>query len=270
MRTTSKKCGHQNRGRVRQVCKNNQWTRESCRGVYYTDCDDLQDARPKASSGVYELDPDGDGGDNPFKAHCDMDTAGGGWTLAIKADGRNDTFAYGNSIWTNQKLLNPGAPKLNHKEAKLATFNRVSFQEVLIGMEYPIGSGNVSFRSIDIPLQKPSLHDVFKGTNYIQTSRGRGTWKSLIQDSSLQRNCNREGFNVDLNTHGMRVRIGISSNQENDCSSPDSYIGIGAPDYGQSLCDGTWDYPIVGNLATGCDSDNGTREWRAFGVVFVR
>jgi hypothetical protein len=270
-RISSITCGYKNRGRTRQTCRNNQWVDDSCRGVYYTDCEDLLNARPNASSGVYTLDPDGRGGKTPFNAYCDMETAGGGWTLAIKADGRNDTFAYSKPIWTNKKLLNPGSPALDHTEAKLATFHRIDVDEVLVGMEQPIGSGSVSFRSLTIPIQSPSLHAIFKNSKYIQTSLGRSTWKGLIPNSSLQRNCNREGFNVDLRPQQQRTRIGIISNQENDCSSPDSYLGIGAVPGQFSYCSGTRQHPTVGNVAAdGCSPDNGPRELEAFGVVFVR
>ena len=34
-------------------------------------------------SGVYKIDPDGEGGQEPFKAYCDQKTDGGGWMLVL-------------------------------------------------------------------------------------------------------------------------------------------------------------------------------------------
>ena len=34
-------------------------------------------------SGVYEIDPDGEGGVEPFNVYCDQDSAGGGWTMVV-------------------------------------------------------------------------------------------------------------------------------------------------------------------------------------------
>jgi hypothetical protein len=42
----------------------------------------LQDM-PSAPSGVYSIDPDGDGGDPAVDVVCDMTTQGGGWTLGL-------------------------------------------------------------------------------------------------------------------------------------------------------------------------------------------
>ena len=43
----------------------------------------------------------------------------------------------------------------------------------------------------------------------------------------MQPNCNQEGFNS-MN----KIRIGILGNNENDCGTPDSFLGVG----GYSKC----------------------------------
>lgn len=46
-------------------------------------CKDINDQEGTAASGEYYIDPDGDGGSSPVLVYCDMDHAGGGWTLVL-------------------------------------------------------------------------------------------------------------------------------------------------------------------------------------------
>ena len=56
----------------------------------------------------------------------------------------------------------------------------------------------------------------------IATSLGRSKWLSLLSGSYLQGNCGVEGFNA----LGL-ARIGIFGNNENDCRTPDTLLGVG-------------------------------------------
>jgi hypothetical protein len=109
-----------------------------------------------------------------------------------------------------------------------------------------------------------SLHALIADGGYRAISGpNRNSWKGLISNSSLQRNCNRQGFN---SYHGYaHARIGIIANQEGDCNSPDSRLGIGT---GGTAC-GQNGSVTTGNSAR-CSADNGDRDIRAYGFVMVR
>ena len=65
-------------------------------------CADILKAVPNAKSGVYTVDPDGNGGAAPFLAYCDMSTAGGGWTLALNLDTSDGhVMWWADPLWEN-------------------------------------------------------------------------------------------------------------------------------------------------------------------------
>lgn len=119
-----------------------------------------------------------------------------------------------------------------------------------------------SFIAIDKPAS--SLYSLIADGKYRATSLGRNMWKTLIGSrASLQRNCNKEGFNaVSTSPTHSKARIGYIANQENNCRSCDSRIGFGTG----GLTD---DSNTCGNHAA-VEPDNGHRQIRAMGYILVQ
>ena len=71
-----------------------------------------------------------------------------------------------------------------------------------------------------------------------------------------------------------RTRIGFIGDEENGCTEPDSFIGIGCPGpanrhFFDLSCGVSNVTNTCGNSAT-CSPDNGDKEIKAMGYIFVR
>ncbi len=139
----------------------------------------------------------------------------------------------------------------------------------MVGLEFPIDDNQnppaMNYISADVAAN--SMFELMSPDMPVTTNIGRDQWKTLIDGgASLQPNCNLEGFNIQPNPapNHHSVRIGIVGNNEGDCNTTDSRIGIG----GIGTACGTSNDP-VGNFA-GCGGDQGNLNTTTYGAVFVR
>ena len=164
-------------------------------------------------------------------------------------------------MWSDKKDHNPSAGKtpLDHQETKLPTYWSTPFTKICLAMK--IGH---QVNSIMINKRANSLYSLIADGKYRSTSLGRQTWKNLIgQQASVQLNCNQEGFNPHTPSPShSRARIGIISNEQNECDSPDSRIGFGTGGSG-------FDDNTCGNVAVH-QPDNGFKNIKAMGYILVQ
>ena len=109
-----------------------------------------------------------------------------------------------------------------------------------------------------------SLFEVVADGVYKETFAGRSAWKSLIDGSSLQIYCNREGFNVGIQvySHIVHARLGLMGNELDECITfYDSWIGFGVYATRTSV--------TTGNHAAYSDADNGEKDTPAIGYILV-
>ena len=171
------------------------------------------------------------------------------------------TFHYDSSLWRNKETLNldGGKTGFDSQETKLPSYWNTSFSKICLGMK--IGQ---QIRFIVINKQANSLYSLIADGQYRNTSLGRDTWKSLIgSEASLQQKCNLEGFNVMSPYNHSKARIGILGNEQDDCTTCDSRIGLGT---GGSPADNS---NTCGNEAID-SADNGHKHIQAMGYILVQ
>ena len=183
---------------------------------------------------------------------------------------KQKTFKYSSSYWSNEQTFNPigGTSGFDDVETKLPTYWSTSFKELCIGMKV-----DNDLRFLTIPYVGWSLHSVIADGKFHRTVVGREKWKSLLAGASLQRQCNKEGFNnYTPLSQFTSVRIGILGNQENNYNSSDSFLGIGAKKHQASGCavvNSGSAIPTSGNYGA-CQPDNGKKNIKSMGYILVR
>ena len=168
------------------------------------------------------------------------------------------TFHYDSSLWSNTETFNfkGGESGFDLQETKIPTYWNTSFSKICLGMN--IGQ---QIKFIVINKHANSLYSLIADGQYRTISLGRDTWKALIgSEASLQSNCNKEGFNAvaNLNIHA-KARIGLISNNEDNCGTCDSRIGFGTGGHPA-------DTNTCGNAAVGITN----KYIKAIGYILIR
>jgi hypothetical protein len=221
-------------------------------------CRSAQAQDPEIASGVIWLNPLGGSLDNAFRAFCEFTADDGPWTLVAKVDGSKRTFKYGSTLWIDETVYQPDDVAPGVGETKNAGFWALPLSAIRIGMRVPDDAeeGDGETRYLRIEHSATSLRHMMVSGEIIATELGRAAWRSLIPVTSLQPNCDAEGVNI---LH--RLRFGLLANEQDDCHTPDSWIGIGSDR----------DDVIAGNFAVGrWRSDNGDRRTKAFAEIWIR
>ncbi|EDO38134.1 predicted protein [Nematostella vectensis] len=224
-------------------------------------CRDILNKRMDAKSGVYFIKPR----DAVIKVYCYMESMCGskGWTMVMKIDGNKKTFRYDSALWSNKEAFNPSGADggLDKVETKLTTYSEFPMSKLCTGWDT---NGDTRWGLVNY--DSASLYGLIADGKYRTMSHGRKFWKAMVPVSSLQNHCNSEGFNVFSGGNGGKARIGIISNNELDCGSPDSRLGLGTMG---SSC-GMNNDNSAGNEAR-CDQlDNGEKSIKSFGYIFAQ
>lgn len=219
---------------------------------------------------LQQVDPDGPLGGDPFDVACDFSGLGGGWTLVLKVDGGQRTFAYEASLWTSPTLFAPEQANTAETQTKLSTYWTIPVAAVRVDMRAQPTGTVVSLQS-RVGTQNPTspatltMLDWMGATGVGPTFAGRAAWEGLVPGSRVQDGCLQEGLNNNpnaVNALVIRVRLGLLGNDESHCGSPDSVVGVGInnPD-----CSGN-NAPPAGNYQCA----NGSARRPAFAWVWLR
>ena len=171
------------------------------------------------------------------------------------------TFHYSSGFWSDKNVYNLAGGKtgFDNQETKLPSYWETRFSKICLGMR-----SGLTTRFVVIDRSSISLYALIADGTYRALSLGRNKWKSLIGPrASLQRNCNKEGFNVLSGSRShSKARIGIIANQENHCFSCDSRIGFGTG--------GSHDNSNTCGNEASHSPDNGNKHIKTMGYILVQ
>jgi hypothetical protein len=171
----------------------------------------------------------------PRQLYCDM-SGSQAWVLAMKLGNNTNTFGYNASYWTDTSALNNTSDPLTTTEIKSDyVWNNIQCNSMRLTASTSASSYTAN-PLVFTGFGGNTMYTIFNQGNNIYDSQvniGRSAWLTWFSNSTgaasslfdNEPNCNTDQINAYFNYNA--VRIGISMNNEADCSSNDASIGFG-------------------------------------------
>lgn len=206
-------------------------------------------------------------GATTWSAYCDFSTADGPWTLIAKVDPGDANWRYDNNArWEMSSVFNEGSTNTNRENAQFRGFDTLPFTGLRLLFHTDQGAGIWATRAIAFNYDSGmrSLRLVVKDfmPNTTITGTMASDWTNLVPDvvfvpPFLHSTCRRIAFNNGAGGgSGLRVRIGVIGDDNMDCNSPSSWIGVGG-----NPNDGVGSSIVAGNYSNGATSYRRTPSW---------
>lgn len=178
------------------------------------DCKAILAADRTAGNGGYLLDPDGKVGPELFEAYCEMQLAGGGWTLIAKitnGDGAKNWAVHGGA-WVEETSFGDATDVVSNLDAKSPAYYSVPIDELMIVRAPAV----VEVRSGVGCLAGATLANIFQQNSTPECAHTCTTvglappWSGQAnQDDTLKFRC-RDNTEVS-NAHGYEISLSDNS-----------------------------------------------------------
>lgn len=182
---------------------------------YADSCAAINAVVPEAPTGRYWIDVDEDGPNQPFEVWCELEQAGGGWTLVlVSSDDDQATWTWANRSWMATDATTVGSLDERNHDFKSQAYNEMVFRDILTvhqpsGMwaQYDdVSGGNTDLGHFVGAVPSPNCNDELAGNGLEMTD---GTLVAGVNDQG-EGLCDTDLY-VNLGDHESNIEYCLGS-----------------------------------------------------------